>query len=90
MSQLNLDPHPLNELGKGILAPDVEAKLLAEGVIFATTVTPRNPKVPPYLVTCRRSIVEASTDAWRDLHQTVARQRVPSIPALSPAEFVPA
>ncbi len=33
-----LDPHPTNELGKGILDPEMEAKLLADGVIWANRV----------------------------------------------------
>lgn len=30
-----LDPHPRNLLGKGVLDPDLEAQLLAEGVVCA-------------------------------------------------------
>jgi hypothetical protein len=40
----NLDPHPLNELGRGILDPTVEAKLLASGVVFARTVRTKTGK----------------------------------------------
>lgn len=36
MSQL--DPHPLNELGKGLIEPDTEAQLIGQGVVFAMRV----------------------------------------------------
>jgi hypothetical protein len=35
----NLDPNPANLLGKGILAPAEEARLLARGVVYAERVT---------------------------------------------------
>lgn len=34
----NLDPNPANLLGKGILAPAEEARLLARGVVYAERV----------------------------------------------------
>lgn len=34
-----LDPHPDNILGRGILKPTEEAKLLSEGLVFATYLT---------------------------------------------------
>jgi hypothetical protein len=40
----NLDPHPLNELGRGIFPPDQEAKLLAAGAVFARTVRMKSGK----------------------------------------------
>lgn len=64
-----LDAHPLNELGKGLLDPDVEAKLLAEGVVFAAIVRPSNPKVPPYLTTSRRPIADVATEALSDAYR---------------------
>lgn len=36
--QINLDPSPRNELGKGILDPAEEQKLLADGYTYARRV----------------------------------------------------
>ncbi len=35
---INLDPSPQNELGKGILDPELEQRLLADGYIYARRV----------------------------------------------------
>ena len=50
----NLDPHPLNILGKGILPPDQEAAMIAAGFVFATYLTPAGRKAKPFLLTSRR------------------------------------
>jgi hypothetical protein len=97
MSQPNvtLDPDPGNILGKGILDPEREAKLLAEGYIFAMWIQPKpsrkgdNP--PPFLVRCKRPIAEAITDALLDAYYTrrgasfLANERE----TCAPTEFVP-
>lgn len=58
-----LCPSTKNELGKGILAPEKEARLLAEGYIFIC-------KVPGTLVGvragCKRPIADAVTDMALD------------------------
>ena len=75
MSQLNLDPHPLNELGRGILAPDVEARLLADGYIFAATVIPKDRRVPPFLATSKRPFAEAAASFFRHADEVLRAQR---------------
>lgn len=75
MSQPNLDPHPANQLGKGTLPPGQEARVLAEGKIFAMRVVPEDKRVPPFLITCRRPIAEAAADFFRDAHEVLEMQR---------------
>jgi hypothetical protein len=60
-----LDPNPLNELGKGTLDPEVEAKLIARGIVFAQTVT--RPDGATYLRTARRPITQCYADAINSL-----------------------
>lgn len=50
----NLDPHPANILGQGILDPETEATMLARGFVFATYLTPKGRKAKPFLLTSRR------------------------------------
>ena len=50
----NLDPHPANILGQGILDPETEAAMLAAGFVFATYLTPKGRKAKPFLLTSRR------------------------------------
>jgi len=65
-----LDDHPLNELGKGILAADVEAKLLARGIVFACreTAYPTRGKPIVFLITSKRPFAE------------IVNQRTASVP----------
>ncbi len=56
-----LDQNPDNELGKGILPPDIEAKFIERGVVFAQTVT--RPDGTTYYRTARRPILECYADA---------------------------
>jgi hypothetical protein len=63
-----LDPNPLNELGKGILDPKVEARLIERGIVFAQTVT--RPDGATYLRTARRPITQCHADAISALMRT--------------------
>ncbi len=62
-----LDPNPANELGKGTLDPDVEARLIGRGIVFAQTVMGPNGKT--YLRTARRPIMQCYAEAIRSLQQ---------------------
>lgn len=53
----------LNELGKGIFSPEDEAKLLADGYIFAARVPGTR---AGGLVVCKRAIADAVTDGELD------------------------
>lgn len=55
------DPNPLNELGKGTLPPDVEAKFIERGMVFVQTVT--QPDGTTYYRTARRPILDCYRDA---------------------------
>lgn len=66
ITQVILDPSPKNQLGKGILAPELEARLLEEGYVFAAFVPPTGPKSPRTMVRCKRFIADAVTDANLD------------------------
>lgn len=61
-----LCPSHLNELGKGIFSPKEEARLLADGYIFAC-------RVPGTIVgtrvLCKRPIADAVTDGELDRRQ---------------------
>lgn len=61
-----LCPSAKNEFGKGILAPEKEARLLTEGYVFTC-------KVPGTLVGvrlgCKRPIADAVTDGELDSQQ---------------------
>lgn len=61
-----LDPDPDNQLGKGILAPALEAELLARGVVFAVRLPPCKGKPFWSLVASFRPIADAVTDAEMD------------------------
>lgn len=52
----NLDLHPANILGQGILDPETEAALLETGVVFAVqrTATPPSGKPFTFLITSKR------------------------------------
>lgn len=50
----NLDSHPSNILGRGILDPETEAAMLAAGFVFATYLTPAGRKAKPFLLTSKR------------------------------------
>jgi hypothetical protein len=58
-----LCPSPKNEFGKGILSPEKEAKLLAQGYVFTCRVP--GTLVPTRLV-CKRPIADAVTDSILD------------------------
>lgn len=58
-----LDPDPLNELGKGLMDPAIEAWLLRRGFVFAVRLPGGG-----YGGSCRR-IAEAFLDGERDAHR---------------------
>lgn len=66
MTTPTLCPSQLNELGKGIFAPEEEARLLGKGYIFAC-------HIPDTLVgamlVCKRPIADAVTDSILNLPQ---------------------
>ncbi len=72
MTSNNLDPNPLNELGKGILDAAVEEKLLAQGIVFAQTVHWQHGQ---YLRTSKRPILQCYADAIKSFAE-VERNRV--------------
>ncbi len=77
-----LDPNPLNELGKGILDPEVEAKLVERGIVFAQTVT--RPDGATYLRTARRPITQCYADAISVLMRArIHGVTVPGAPVLA-------
>lgn len=61
-----LDPDPDNQLGKGILDPELEASLVEQGVVFAASLPPRKGKPFWSMVCSMRSIAEAVTDGELD------------------------
>jgi hypothetical protein len=61
---IHLCPSLKNQLGRGIFLPQEEARLLAEGYIFACKLT-SNTGIKGSLV-CRRPIADAVTDAELD------------------------
>lgn len=63
---MTLDPNPKNQLGKGILAPALEAELIADGCIFAAQLPPRKGKPGWGLLLCKRLIADAVTDGELD------------------------
>lgn len=65
-----LDPNPLNILGKNVLPPEVEARLIARGCVFAMYES--NPaQKSPILVTSKRPYVETATRFVRDAYAPV-------------------
>lgn len=60
------DPDPDNQLGKGILAPALEAELIADGCVFAARLPPRKGKPFWSLLLCKRPIADAVTDGELD------------------------
>lgn len=60
-----LDPNPKNELGKGILAPDLEAYWLAQGMVFACRLPNTGLPFGVHII-CRRPIADAVTDGELD------------------------
>lgn len=62
---LTLDPNPKNELGKGILAPDLEARWLADGMVFACRLLDTGLPFGVHII-CRRPIADAVTDGELD------------------------
>ena len=68
-----LDPNPLNELGKGTLPPDIEAKFIERGAVFAQTVT--RPDGTTYYRTARRPINDCYRDAIKHLMEIQSRGR---------------
>ena len=80
-----LDPNPLNELGKGILDPTVEAKLIERGIVFAQTIT--RPDGATYLRTARRPITQCYADAITSLMRVRENGvTVPAAPVLAAVE----
>lgn len=71
---ITLCPSPLNELGKGIFAPEDEADLLARGYIFASRVPGARFGLR---VLCKRPIADAVTDANLDNRRTRTLTRQP-------------
>lgn len=65
-----IDPNPNNLLGKGILPPDEEAKLLAEGCIYAEYFYPKSGR-PPIIVASKRPYIEAVNELFRSARQPV-------------------
>lgn len=67
---LILDPDPDNILGKGLLDPEREAALLADGCVFAMWCVVEEAKLnmPPFLIRSKRPIAEAITDALLDAY----------------------
>lgn len=91
---LDLDPDPDNILGRGILPPDEEARLLAEGVVFAMFGPVRSPKVRPCLYCSYRPIAVAATAIFVDLLRAQYGKLYPELPepvapAVQPASPVP-
>lgn len=60
-----LDPNPENILGKGILPPEKEAKIIARGCVFAKFVTAQGKSI---LVTFRRPHDEILADLFSDTY----------------------
>lgn len=69
-----LDPHPTNELGKGILDPEREALLLSRGMVYARRVTFVNERgrTCSYIRCSRRPIDQALAEAV----QALAKKRL--------------
>jgi hypothetical protein len=67
-----LDPNPDNELGKGTLPPDIEAKFIERGAVFAQTVT--RPDGATYYRTARRPILECYADAIKGIMRMQSRR----------------
>lgn len=63
MASPTLCPSPRNELGKGIFSPEKEARLLAQGYIFACRIPGT---LVPTLLRCKRPIADAVTDGELD------------------------
>lgn len=80
----NLDPDPDNILGKGILDPEREAALLADGYIFAMFVQPSDARRPPFLLRCKRLIADAAADAFADAWRTRHLAALAAEPSLAP------
>jgi hypothetical protein len=71
-----LDPHPQNILGKGIIPPHIEAVLLANGAVFAMYVTTDGPKPQTYLRTSSRPWNETVPAINRDIRKFNRDQRL--------------
>lgn len=55
-----LDPHPTNELGKGVIDPAAEARVLARGGVFARRLTTKFGDT--FLVWTSRPLATVATD----------------------------
>lgn len=62
----DLDPNPKNQLGKGVLDPELEARWLADGIVFACKLPAASDLPFGVHVICRRPIADAVTDGELD------------------------
>lgn len=70
----SLDAHPKNELGKDVLDPGTEAKLLADGMVFARRLTDATGHT--FIFCGKRPLTEFATDMVRSAHQRLSRTPV--------------
>lgn len=61
-----LDPNPKNQLGKGVFSPEDEAKMLAQGYVFACRFPPTKDKPFWSRLVCKRPVADAVTDMELD------------------------
>lgn len=62
----SLDAHPQNELGQNVLDPAAEAKLLADGMVFARRLTDATGHT--FIFCGKRPLTEFATDMVRSAH----------------------
>jgi len=79
-----LCPSPHNQLGKGVFSPDKEAKLLADGYIFACRIVSGRIKG---IVCCKRPIADAMRDM--ELDDPYATRQFAAPTRLTPAPVAP-
>lgn len=75
----HLDPDPRNKLGKGILAPGLEAALRAQGVIFADFIAQADGH--KILVTSKRRMADVTRDWYRTAQRLPKLTPVPELAA---------
>lgn len=63
----SLDLHPQNKLGQNILEPAIEAKLLADGMVFARRLTDATGHT--FIFCGQRPLTEFATDMVRNAHK---------------------
>ncbi len=73
-----LDPHPSNQLQKGILSRNLEAKLLEMGFIYAILLPKRVGRPFATTIACKRPIGDAVADMELD-NPYVSRADLPVI-----------